>query len=121
VDPADRKALYEGARLLVQPSHEEGFGIPVLEAMTLGVPVVAANRGALPEVLGDAGLLTDASDPEAIAAAIARVLDEAGLATACASRGVVRSRRFRWAETASRALDVYRLAVRRRAERCGEH
>ena len=47
--------LYEGARLLVQPSFDEGFGIPVLEAMTLGVPVVAANRGALPEVLGDAG------------------------------------------------------------------
>ena len=55
VDPDDRRALYEGARLLVQPSFEEGFGMPVLEAMTLGVPVVAANRGALPEVLGDAG------------------------------------------------------------------
>jgi glycosyltransferase involved in cell wall biosynthesis len=121
VDPAARKALYEGARLLVQPSHEEGFGIPVLEAMTLGVPVVAANRGALPEVLGDAGLLADADDPEAFAATIARVLDEEGLAAASAARGVARSHQFRWADTASRALDVYRLALRRRAERHGEN
>ena len=71
VDPARRRELYEGARLLVQPSFDEGFGLPVLEAMTLGVPVVAANRGALPEVLGDAGLLVDPDDPDQIAAAIA--------------------------------------------------
>ncbi len=63
VDAGDRRALYEGARLLVQPSFDEGFGMPVLEAMTLGVPVVAANRGSLPEVLGDAGLLVDPDDP----------------------------------------------------------
>src|SRR5262249_44205626 len=75
-DPANRRALYEGARLLVQPSFEEGFGLPVLEAMTLGVPVVAANRGALPEVLGEAGPLVDPERPEQLAAAITRILED---------------------------------------------
>ena len=64
VDPSNRQALYSGARLLVMPSFDEGFGIPVLEAMTLGVPVVASNRGALPEVLGDAGPLVDPDNPD---------------------------------------------------------
>jgi glycosyltransferase involved in cell wall biosynthesis len=76
IDPANRRAVYDGARLLVQPSFEEGFGIPVLEAMTAGVPVVAANRGALPEVLGDAGPLVEPDEPEQIAAAIERLIDD---------------------------------------------
>src|SRR5204863_774441 len=76
VDPDKRRQLYEGAALLVQPSFAEGFGIPVLEAMTLGVPVVAANRGALPEVLGDVGSLVDADAPEELASAIGRLLDD---------------------------------------------
>ena len=63
VDADRRRALYEGARLLVLPSLDEGFGLPVLEAMTTGVPVVAANRGALPEVVGDAGPLIDPERP----------------------------------------------------------
>ncbi|MGC4085247.1 MAG: glycosyltransferase [Vicinamibacterales bacterium] len=63
VRPDDRNALYAGARLLVQPSFEEGFGLPVLEAMSIGVPVVAADAGALPEVGGDAVMLTPATDP----------------------------------------------------------
>ena len=88
VDPARRRELYVGARLLVQPSFEEGFGFPVLEAMTVGVPVVAASRGALPEVLGDAGLLVDPDDPDEMAAAIARLIDDDGLAAASASKGL---------------------------------
>ena len=106
--------MYEGARLLVQPSFEEGFGIPVLEAMTAGVPVVAANRGALPEVLGDAGVLVDAQDPAGMAAAMARVLDDDGFASACAAKGVQRARQFKWSETAGRVYDVYRRAIARR-------
>ena len=116
VDPADRRALYEGARLLVQPSFEEGFGIPVLEAMAAGVPVVAANRGALPEVLGDAGVLVDAQDPAGMAAAMARVLDDDAFASACAAKGVQRARQFRWSETAGRVYDVYRLAIEHRTQ-----
>ena len=80
VDPDHRRALYEGASLLVLPSFDEGFGLTALEAMTLGVPVIASERGALPELVGDAGLLTDPDDPDTITAAIIRVLDDASLA-----------------------------------------
>jgi glycosyltransferase involved in cell wall biosynthesis len=115
VDPADRRKLYEGARVLIQPSFEEGFGLPVLEAMTIGVAVVAANRGALPEVLGDAGLLFMAEDSDALASALDRLLDDDALAGASIARGLQRSRRFRWSETAVRTLEVYRRAIERRA------
>ena len=114
VDPSNRRELYEGARLLVQPSFEEGFGIPVLEAMTVGVPVVAANRGALPEVLGDAGLLVDPEKPEDMAAAIARILADRSFAGAAAAAGIRRSALFNWDETARRVYHAYQLAIEHR-------
>jgi len=114
VDPAKRRALYEGARLLVQPSFEEGFGIPVLEAMTVGVPVVAADRGALPEVLGDAGPLVDPERPDAIAHAIARVLGDAAFAAACTAKGLARARAFRWDRTARQVYEAYQHAIEHR-------
>jgi glycosyltransferase involved in cell wall biosynthesis len=117
VDPTRTRALYEGARLLVLPSFEEGFGIPVLEAMTAGVPVVASQRGSLPEVLGDAGLLVDPERPDAIAAAMAQVLDDPAFAEACAARGIARSRAFRWDVTAARVGDAYREAAEAHAHR----
>jgi len=117
VDSARRKALYEGARLLVQPSFEEGFGLPVLEAMTLGVPVVAARRGSLPEVVGDAGPLVDPDNPGEIADAIARLLADEDYAAGCAARGLARARTFSWERTALTVLDVYRQALAHRAER----
>ena len=117
VDPAKRRSLYEGARLLVQPSFEEGFGLPVLEAMTLGVPVVAANRGALPEVLGDAGPLVDPEAPEELASAIERLLDDEAFAAASAAKGALRARQFRWDLTARRLYEAYQLALERRADR----
>lgn len=116
VDEHDRRALYHGARLLVQPSFDEGFGMPVLEAMSLGVPVVAANRGSLPEVLGGAGLLVDPDQPAGIAHAIARVLDDDGLVAACTEKGIARARAFQWAETAHRVYDTYLQAIDRRAQ-----
>jgi glycosyltransferase involved in cell wall biosynthesis len=115
VDHAKRRALYDGARLLVQPSFEEGFGIPVLEAMSLGVPVVAANRGALPDVLGDAGTLVDPERPDDIANAIARLLADDAFAATCASRGLARARTFSWERTAHRVYEMYRHAIERRA------
>ena len=119
VDANDRRALYEGARMLVQPSFEEGFGMPVLEAMSLGVPVVAANRGSLPEVLGGAGLLVDPNRPDDIAQAIARLMSDDGLAAECAAKGIARAGAFRWDETAHRVYETYQLAIERRAARRG--
>jgi glycosyltransferase involved in cell wall biosynthesis len=110
----DRKRVYEGARLLVQPSFEEGFGLPVLEAMTLGVPVVAANRGALPEVLGDAGPLVDPDAPVTIADAIERVVDDDAFAAGCVARGIARSRQFSWHTMARGVYAVYERAIERR-------
>jgi glycosyltransferase involved in cell wall biosynthesis len=114
VEPERRRELYAGARLLVQPSFEEGFGFPVLEAMTLGVPVVAARRGALPEVLGDAGLLVDPGDPDEMAAAIAQMIEDDGLAATSTSKGLIRSCHFDWQRTAQGVYDAYQLAIHHR-------
>ena len=117
IDPDKRRTLYEGARLLVQPSFDEGFGMPVLEAMTLGVPVVAANRGALPEVLGDAGPLIDPESSEELASAIERLIDDEALWAASAAKGSLRAHHFRWDESARHLEEAYRLAVQHRDER----
>jgi glycosyltransferase involved in cell wall biosynthesis len=117
VEPADRQKLYAGARLLVLPSFEEGFGIPVLEAMTLGIPVIASNRGALPEVLGDAGVLVE-PQPPAIADALAKMIDDDGFAEACAAKGLRRAGLFSWSRTADRVVEVYRQAVDGRQRTC---
>lgn len=117
VEPSNRRALYERARFLVQPSFEEGFGLPVLEAMSLGVPVVAAERGALPEVLGDAGPLVDPENREALGAAMLRMIADEAFAGACAARGAVRAREFTWERTAQQIYSAYECAIRRSAER----
>src|SRR5205823_2618010 len=107
----------EGAKLLVQPSFEEGFGLPVLEAMTVGVPVIAANRGALPEVVGDAGPLLDAEDLDGFADAIEHLIDDPAAAAAATTRGLARARLFSWNETAISMMSAYVAATARRAER----
>ena len=114
VHAGDRRALYEGASVLVLPSLDEGFGLPVLEAMTLGVPVVASRRGSLPEVLGDAGQLADANDTQGFAEAIDRVLRDASFAAACAAKGIERSRQFRWDRAARQTYEVYEQAIAHR-------
>ena len=111
------KELYTNACALVLPSLDEGFGLPALEAMTLGVPVVAANRGALPEVVGDAGLLVNPTDTDGLASTIARLLDDPDLAATCASRGIARARSFSWQASARalRAAYARAIAARERA------
>jgi glycosyltransferase involved in cell wall biosynthesis len=117
VDPSRTRELYAGARMLVVPSFEEGFGIPVLEAMTLGVPVVAARRGALPEVLGDAGQLVEPDRPEQIADAIARLLQDNAFAAACRARGIARARSYNWNATATAVFSAYQQAIEDHAHR----
>lgn len=116
VTDEERLRLYESAALLVLPSLDEGFGLPVLEAMTVGVPVVASNRGALPEVLGDAGLLVE-PDARAIEAGIAQLLDAPHFAAQCAARGVRRAGLFTWTDSARALRTAYRAAMERRHER----
>jgi glycosyltransferase involved in cell wall biosynthesis len=99
--------LYNVADVFVLPSLYEGFGLPVLEAMVCGTPVVAANAASLPEVVGDAGLLVDPRSPEAIAEAIAQVLEDPALASDLRERGFQRARAFTWEQNALRTLEVY--------------
>ena len=117
VPDADREDTYAGARLLVMPSRNEGFGIPVLEAMSAGVPVVAANRGALPEVLGDAGTLVDPDDAEALAAAMHRMLTDEAFEIACAQRGLARAREYSWDRAAAALRGAYETALANRRDR----
>jgi len=117
VSDEDRLRLYREASMVVMASTDEGFGIPALEAMTLGVPVVASSRGSLPEVIGDAGLLVDPDDRQAFAAAMRRVLDEPALRRDLARRGIERSRRFSWDTSAARAREAFEGALRARKAR----
>jgi glycosyltransferase involved in cell wall biosynthesis len=115
----DRQRVYADARLLVLPSFEEGFGMPALEAMSLGIPVIATSRGALPELVGDAAVLIDPEDPESIVAALDRVLSENSLAETMGRRGLERSRRFQWEHTAEAIHEAFREAIDERAHRVG--
>lgn len=96
--------LYRGADCLVLPSRDEGFGLPVLEAMAVGTPVVASTAGALPEVAGDAAVLVPPRDPAALADGVERALADRDRLGAL---GLERSRRFTWQETARRTAAVY--------------
>jgi glycosyltransferase involved in cell wall biosynthesis len=112
-----RRALFGGASVLVIPSWHEGFGLPALEAMCLGIPVVASNRGSLPEVLGEAGLLFDPTDPDALAACLERVVTDRELAATCIAKGLERSRSWSWDDAAQRVWQMYTRAAGRRVER----
>ncbi len=108
---ADLPALYSGARLFVLPSLYEGFGMPVLEAMACGAPVVCANTSSLPEIAGDAALLFPPGDDAALADAITAVLRDEDLRRRLAERGLARAAEFSWESTARQTLAVYsRLA-----------
>jgi len=106
-------AFYAAAACLVYPSLFEGFGLPVLEAMACGTPVIASSRSALPELVGDAGLLVDPENVAALSHAMARIMSDPDLGQELGRRGVERSRQYSWAETARRTLTVYREAVER--------
>jgi glycosyltransferase involved in cell wall biosynthesis len=119
VDASRRRELYAGARMLIQPSFQEGFGMTILEAMSLGVPVVAARRGSLPEVLGDAGPLVNPDSPRDIADAMRHLLSDPASAADCSARGIARARTFRWDTTARCVYETYQQAIARRGRRTG--
>jgi glycosyltransferase involved in cell wall biosynthesis len=117
VSGSAREQLYRDASMVVLPSFDEGFGLPALEAMTLGVPVVVSTAGALPEVVGDAGMLVEPNDPRGLAAAMERLLADHEFACRQAEAGVVRARAFSWESSAARLLEAYAAAIERRRSR----
>ena len=115
-DLRDERALsclYSGAALYVQPSLKEGFGLPPLEAMACGTPVLASNSGALPESLGDAAESLSPRDPDAWAQTIVALLGDTARRAELVRRGLAHSRAFTWARTAERTLAVYEEAATR--------
>jgi glycosyltransferase involved in cell wall biosynthesis len=108
VDDATLRALYAGAEAFVFPSRYEGFGLPPLEAMASGVPVVCSDAASLPEVVGDAALLFDAGDVTAAAGAILRLLDDPALRASLVAAGHARAALFTWERTAEQTMAAYR-------------
>ncbi len=108
----DKPALYSGAVAFVFPSLYEGFGLPPLEAMACGAPVIASDRASLPEVVGQGGLLVDPTDVDGLAAAMERLLTDEGLRAELGERALVQAAKFRWEKTARETLAVYRKAIR---------
>lgn len=100
--------VYRAADLLLFPSFDEGFGFPVLEAMASGVPVVASNRGSLPEIVGDAGILCDPNDHAVMAKAILYILENPAQRNRLVEEGRRRAKTFTWQKTAERTLELYR-------------
>jgi len=107
VPDADLPALYTLATALVFPSSSEGFGLPLLEAMACGTPVVANRATSIPEVVGDAALLLDEVTPAAIAAALDRLMGDQALRHALVARGLARAQSFTWERAARRCVDLY--------------
>ncbi len=109
---ADLGAWYSAADLFVFPSTYEGFGLPVLEAMQMGCPVVAADATSIPEITGNAAVLVgDPMDPDALAGAVVSVLDDPERRARLAAAGAARAAEFTWARTAARTAEAYRRAL----------
>jgi glycosyltransferase involved in cell wall biosynthesis len=111
VSPEELEGLWAIARAFVFPSLYEGFGLPVLEAMSRGVPVACSNASSLPEVAGDAALLFDPHDAAAIAGALRQLLEDASLCDRLRARGVDRAAQFTWERTARATLQSYQRVL----------
>lgn len=111
VPQADLPPLYSGALCFVYPSYFEGFGLPPLEAMKCGTPVIVGNRTSLPEVVGQAGMLVDPFDVDDIASAMQQLIADPDLRKTLRSRGLERAKCFDWQETARQTLAVYQKAA----------
>jgi glycosyltransferase involved in cell wall biosynthesis len=107
----DLPALYSAAAAFVYPSIYEGFGLPLLEAMSCGAPVITSDRSSMPEVAGDAAVLVDPTRTDRIAAALYTVLTQSNLADGLRRRGQARAAQFTWDATASQTAEVYQWAL----------
>ncbi len=108
----DLPILYACSDVLIYPSIYEGFGLPPLEAMACGAPVIVSERSALPEVVGDAGIKVNPFDTDAIAAAMALIVSEPDLARRYSIAGIERASQFKWSKCASKTLEVYEEVYR---------
>ncbi len=115
IDERDKRFLLAGATLFVYPSLYEGFGIPVLEAMACGIPVITSNVSSLPEVVGDAALLIDPASLPDLTRALERVYADADLKDRLVRAGLARASQFTWEESVRQLLDVYRDVATRHA------
>lgn len=113
VDSDDLPLLYAGARLFVFPSLYEGFGLPVLEAMASGIPVVCSNSSSLPEVAEEVALMCDAHDVQALSGSIERGLEDLSWRTEASSRGLAKARDYSWRRCAQATADVYVSALKK--------
>jgi len=114
VEEEDKPAIYSGASLFVFPSIYEGFGLPPLEAMGCGIPVVCSNRTSLPEVVGDAAITVDPDNTHALVEAIRRVLTDEALQTDLRAHSLERAKQFSWRKTAQETLAVYEETLARK-------
>jgi glycosyltransferase involved in cell wall biosynthesis len=111
VPDEDLPALYTAAELFVFPSLYEGFGLPPLEAMDCGTPVITSDTSSLPEVLGEVGIMVDPRDVSGLTEAMRRVLTDGGKRREMRERGLRQAARFSWERTAQETLEVYRSVV----------
>ena len=111
VDQGDLAAFYNLAALFVYPSFYEAFGIPLLEAMACGCPIVASHTGAIPEIAGDAACLVDPRDAKSIADGMHRVLKDGDFRSDMISKGLRRAKQFSWQKCAAKTLEVIENAL----------
>ncbi len=121
VAEADKPALYRMARAFVFPSRYEGFGLPVLEAMACGTPVVAANTSSLPEIVGGAGFLVDPDDARHMAGAILSLLVQDDLHAEMREKALARAAAFTWSQTAAATRAIYERVLMERSPKSSAH
>ena len=108
----DKAAILKNAIAFVFLSYYEGFGLPVMEAMSLGVPVIASNKASLPEICGDACIMVEPEDQPAVASAMKRLVADQGYVSELAEKGTIQSGKFKWKDAAAKTLNVYEAAFK---------